>query len=100
MKILFISAVEAKLYWDYYKKEYFEDIDPSRRTVGMIGFTTERVTNIAEDAFNTGTVLFISHDRYFINNLATKIIYFDNKKLRYLVGNYDYYKNNKHKYMS
>lgn len=47
-----------------------------------------------------GTVLFISHDRYFINNLATKIIYFDNKKLRYLVGNYDYYKNNKHKYMS
>ena len=27
MKILFISDVEAKLYWDYYKKEYFEDID-------------------------------------------------------------------------
>lgn len=38
--------------------KYFEDIDPSLRTVGMIGFTTEQVTNIAEDAFNTGTVLF------------------------------------------
>ena len=27
MKILFIADQESKLYWDYFKKEYFEDID-------------------------------------------------------------------------
>lgn len=27
MKILFIADEESKLYWDYFKKEYFEDID-------------------------------------------------------------------------
>ena len=38
--------------------KYFGDIDPSLRTVGMIGFTTEQITNVTEDAFNTGTVLY------------------------------------------
>ena len=27
MKFLFIADEESKLYWDYFKKEYFEDID-------------------------------------------------------------------------
>ena len=27
MKILFLADVEAKLYWDYFQKEYFRDID-------------------------------------------------------------------------
>lgn len=27
MKILFIADEESKLYWDFFKKEYFEDID-------------------------------------------------------------------------
>lgn len=38
--------------------KYFPEIDPSLRTSGMIGFTTEQVANLSEDAFNTGTVLF------------------------------------------
>ena len=39
-------------------KKYFPDIDASLRSVGMIGFTTEQVSNISEDLFNTATVLF------------------------------------------
>ena len=40
-----------------------------------------------------GTILFISHDRYFINKLATRIIRIENKKLVDYYGNYDDIKN-------
>ena len=40
-----------------------------------------------------GTLLFVSHDRFFINKLANKIIEFHNKKLITFDGNYDYYLN-------
>lgn len=39
-----------------------------------------------------GTILFISHDRYFINKLAQKIIYIENKQFKEYIGNYDNYK--------
>lgn len=42
-----------------------------------------------------GTILFVSHDRYFINNFATKIFEIDNKKVITYEGNYDYYINKK-----
>ena len=38
-----------------------------------------------------GTILCVSHDRYFVNKLATKILYFDGPGLRVLDGNYDDY---------
>ncbi len=40
-----------------------------------------------------GTILFISHDRYFINKIATKIVRIENKKLVTYDGNYDDIKN-------
>jgi aminoglycoside phosphotransferase/ABC-type lipoprotein export system ATPase subunit len=40
-----------------------------------------------------GTILFISHDRYFINKIATKIVRIENKKLVSYDGNYDSIKN-------
>ena len=48
---------------------------------------------ILEEAFREykGTIVFISHDRYFINSLATKIVLIDNKKFKTFVGNYDDY---------
>lgn len=48
---------------------------------------------ILENALNsyTGTVLFVSHDRYFINSTATKIIELANKTVVNYIGNYDYY---------
>ncbi len=48
---------------------------------------------ILENALNhyTGTVLFVSHDRYFINATATRILDLSNQALTNYLGNYDYY---------
>lgn len=39
----------------------------------------------------TGTVLYVSHDRYFINKTATRILDLKLKTLINYIGNYDYY---------
>ena len=48
---------------------------------------------ILEDALNnyTGTVLYVSHDRYFINRTATRIMDLNGQTLTNYLGNYDYY---------
>lgn len=38
--------------------KYFSNIDPSLRSVGLIGMTTELISNVAEDGFNATSVLF------------------------------------------
>jgi ATP-binding cassette subfamily F protein 3 len=38
-----------------------------------------------------GTILTVSHDRYFINRLADRILYFDGESLREFHGNYEGY---------
>jgi len=39
----------------------------------------------------TGTVLYVSHDRYFINQTATRILELTGQTLLNYIGNYDYY---------
>lgn len=48
---------------------------------------------ILENAVNsyTGTVLYVSHDRYFINKTATRIMDLTGNTLINYIGNYDYY---------
>ncbi len=48
---------------------------------------------ILEDALvnYTGTILYVSHDRYFINKTATRILDLTNQTLVNYIGNYDYY---------
>ncbi len=48
---------------------------------------------ILEDALNryTGTILYVSHDRYFINRTASRILDLSGKTLTNYLGNYDYY---------
>lgn len=48
---------------------------------------------ILEDALNAyeGTLLYVSHDRYFINRTASRILDLTNKQLLGYLGNYDYY---------
>ena len=48
---------------------------------------------ILENAINnyTGTVFYVSHDRYFINQTASRILELTNTKLINYLGNYDYY---------
>lgn len=38
-----------------------------------------------------GSIIFVSHDRYFINRLAKRIFLIEDKKLHIFEGNYDYY---------
>jgi len=48
---------------------------------------------ILEDALNhyTGTCFFVSHDRYFINSVATRILDLRDHTITGYIGNYDYY---------
>ncbi len=48
---------------------------------------------ILESALNqyTGTVFFVSHDRYFINQTATRILDLTGETIVNYIGNYDYY---------
>ena len=48
---------------------------------------------ILEDAINNyeGTCLYVSHDRYFMNKTADRILSLNNGKLINYLGNYDYY---------
>lgn len=49
--------------------------------------------NILENALigYQGTLLFISHDRYFVNRIATRIMHLDGQKIENYIGNYDYF---------
>lgn len=53
--------------------------------------------SILEDAIRsyTGTVLVVSHDRYFINRIATRILELKDQKLYSFIGNYEYYDSHK-----
>ena len=48
---------------------------------------------ILEEALNsyTGTILYVSHDRYFINQTATRILDLTNQTIVNYIGDYDYY---------
>ncbi len=50
--------------------------------------------DIVEDVFEafTGPIIFVSHDRYFINKVATKLLVMDNEGSTFVDGNYDTYK--------
>lgn len=52
---------------------------------------------VLEDALNQfeGTIFFISHDRYFINKVATRVVELTSNKAISYEGNYDTYLNNK-----
>lgn len=55
---------------------------------------------VLEDALSSfeGTILFISHDRYFINKLATKVIEMNHDGAKTFIGNYDQYINERIEY--
>ncbi|KFN90271.1 ATP-binding component of an ABC superfamily transporter [Tetragenococcus muriaticus 3MR10-3] len=38
-----------------------------------------------------GTLFFVSHDRYFINRIATKVVELSEDGTRLYLGDYDYY---------
>ncbi len=54
-----------------------------------VNFFTNFKTVINSDY--KGSIVVISHDRYFINKLADRILYLDESGMREYTGNYDYY---------
>lgn len=61
-----------------------------------IDISTKEVLEKALNDFS-GTILFVSHDRYFINKLADKVVEFKNGTIKTYLGNYDFYKSEKNK---
>ena len=61
-----------------------------------IDIATKEVLEKAVEGFK-GTFIFVSHDRYFINKFADKVVEFNNGNLTVYNGNYDYYKEMKNK---
>lgn len=59
-----------------------------------IDINTKEILEVALKEYK-GTVIFISHDRYFINKLADKILYIENKRIKEYIGNYEDYKSKK-----
>ena len=64
-----------------------------------IDITTQEVLEEALKEY-PGTILFISHDRYFINEMAQKILYIEDKGITKYLGNYDDYRDTKEKKLS
>ena len=64
-----------------------------------IDITTQEVLEEALKEY-PGTILFISHDRYFINEIAEKILYIEDKEIKEYLGNYDDYRETKEKQLS
>lgn len=61
-----------------------------------IDIPTKEVLEEALSNFG-GTLIFVSHDRYFINKFADKIFEFSSGKVTTYHGNYNYYKSQKNK---
>lgn len=56
-----------------------------------IDITTKEILEEALKEYQ-GTIIIVSHDRYFINKVATRILMIEDKKIVSYVGNYDDYK--------
>ena len=81
------EKVRLKLFELIYNKSNFIILDEPTNHIDI--YTKETLENALKEY--KGTVLFISHDRYFINQITDKILYINNKSITEYVGNYDYY---------
>ena len=59
-----------------------------------IDIDTKEMLEEALDEYQ-GTLFFISHDRYFINKLARRVVNIEDEKFQQYLGNYDYFKEQK-----
>ena len=89
-KVKFLSGgerVRLKLFCLIQNKYNFLILD---EPTNHIDIDTREILEKALIDFN-GTILFVSHDRYFINALATHIVILKDNKLTKYIGNYDEY---------
>ena len=85
--------------FEEFKKECLEnDSDGAYQLyLNQISPCFSKAEEILENALNhyTGTIFYVSHDRYFINQTASRILELKNRKLINYLGNYDYYEEKK-----
>ena len=89
-KIKFLSGgekVRLKLFCLIQNKYNFLILD---EPTNHIDIDTREILENALIEFN-GSILFVSHDRYFINKVATHIVELKNNNLYKYIGNYDEY---------
>lgn len=55
-----------------------------------LDITSKEILETALNAYE-GTILYVSHDRYFINKTATRILELTQQRFINYIGNYDYY---------
>ena len=79
------EKVRIKLFELMQSKSNFIIMDEPTNHIDI--FTKEILENALKD-YN-GTLLFVSHDRFFINKIANKILYINDNIIKEYIGNYD-----------
>jgi len=82
------EKVRLKLFSLIQKKANFIILD---EPTNHIDINTKEVFEDALSDFK-GTLLFVSHDRFFINKLAQRVLAIENETITSYLGNYEYYK--------
>lgn len=72
-----------------YNKPNFLILDEATNHLDIIG--KSRIEKILEEY--KGTIIFVSHDRYFVKKIATSLIVFSNNQVKYYQYGYDEYIN-------
>ena len=81
------EKVRLKLFELIYNKSNLIILDEPTNHLDI--YTKETLENALSEF--VGTIIFVSHDRYFINKLATKILYINNNNITEYIGNFDYF---------
>ena len=81
------EKVRLKLFELIHNKSNFIILDEPTNNIDI--YTKETLETALKEF--KGTILFISHDRYFINKLADRILYINNHRITQYAGNYDYF---------
>lgn len=83
------EKVRLKLFELIHKNNNFLILDEPTNHIDIM------TKEVLEDALKDfeGTILCISHDRYFINVIASKLFVIKDNSLKEYIGNYNYYKN-------
>ena len=87
------EKVRLKLFELIQKKANFLILD---EPTNHIDIDTKEMLEEALSEYQ-GTLFFVSHDRYFINKLAEKVINIEDETFHQYLGNYDYFKEQKTK---
>lgn len=85
------EKVRLKLCEILYNKPNLLLLDEPTNHMDILG--KERLEDILT-GYN-GSIIFVSHDRYFINKIATSLIVFENNEVKYYNCNYEYYLKNR-----